>query len=68
MDVLEQQNAKNFVEGNGYEARQKSKEQKKIDAKIYVGRSTTVRNLMFCAHTHYYVTMHELRNQNVSIG
>jgi len=31
------------------------------DAKIYVGKSTTVHNL-------FSYTMHELRNQNVSFG
>ena len=33
------------------------------DFKIYVGRSTTVHNLLFCSYT-----MHELRNQHFSIG
>ena len=31
------------------------------DAKIYVGRSTTVKNLLFCAHSY---TMHELSKKN----
>ena len=34
------------------------------DGKIYVGRSTTAYNLLFCQS----YTMHELRNQHVSIG
>ena len=33
------------------------------DHKIYVGRSTTVHNLLFCAHT-----FAELRNRHVCIG
>ena len=36
-----------LIEGSDYEARQTSKEQ----TKIYVGRSTTVHNLLFCVHT-----------------
>ena len=35
------------MEVTGYEARQTSKEQ----TKIYVGRSATLHNLLFCAHT-----------------
>ena len=35
------------------------------DAKSFVGRSTTLHNLLFCAHT---LLMHELRNQNVSVA
>ena len=33
------------IEGTGYEVRQTSKEQ------IYVGRSTSVHNLLICTHT-----------------
>ena len=38
----------------------------KDDATIYVGRSTKVHNLLF-ASIHPY-TVHELRNQNISVG
>ena len=34
------------------------------DAKIYVGRTTTVHNLLFCIHKF----MHELYNQKIYIG
>ena len=33
------------------------------DAKVYVGRTTTVHNILFCS-----CTMHEVRYQNVSNG
>ena len=38
------------MEVTGYEARQTSKEQTKMP-KIYVRRSTTLHNLLFCVHT-----------------
>ena len=53
-----------FIEGNGYVAWQTSKEQTKM-TRSQVGRSTTLHNLLFCAHT---LCMTELRNQHVSIG
>ena len=39
-----------LIEGTGYEAPGNIKGANK-DAKIYVGRSTTLHNLLFCAHT-----------------
>ena len=46
-----------LIEWNGYEGRANFKGSNK-DAKIYVGRSTTVHNPLFCAHTLWlnYVT------------
>ena len=43
-------NAELCVNGNGYEAWKNIKEANK-DSKIYVGRSTTVYNSLFCVHT-----------------
>ena len=40
-----------LIEGIGLEARQASKELENKDAKIYVAKSTTVHNHLFCAHT-----------------
>ena len=39
------------------------KHQRSKDTNIYVVRSITMQNVLFCVHT-----LHELRNQNVSIG
>ena len=39
------------VEGTGCEARQISLKGADKDSKIYVGKSTTLHNLLFCAHT-----------------
>ena len=48
-----------MIEGNGYEARQKSKEQTKMQRKVHdPAQSFVLRSY----------TMHELRNQHVSIG
>ena len=39
------------MEGNNYEASSANIKGANKDAKIYVGSTTTVHNLLFCAHT-----------------